>query len=416
MASPVGEVVMDLLPHSSLKSVRADPSGPQSRAFAYVVEHQKDLLVGSQSTGAATDVVDEQGGSPVPMPPLSPFDRDTVRTVFSLVTLYYSLDGPNWYVAKNWLDPRTNICDWHGIDCRDEPVADANASASVEGTMTGTTAVASDHDNDDENDDNQPPGRQRQLRGGGPPTTAAKRLLQEEEESEDGDNDEHEFEYDDDDDDDDYPVEDTAGVDLGFGAVDPPEGAQTHNAQTHTHTAAVPIRGLQLKANNLSGELPRELGMLTNADHSIDLQTNDISGPIPPKLRKLKRLRALLLNDNALSSTIPPDLGRMTSLQRFDVSGNPSIGGALPSSLGAWQTIEELKIHGTGLSGAVPTELCDTIQSRVLANETLRGVLDVRASCAAIECPCCTECCDTEHEHEAGVGVGVGAVCVSVSV
>merc|ERR1712238_434858 len=52
--------------------------------------------------------------------PLSDKEKSKVITIFSLVTFYYSLNGPNWFVQTNWLQSNTDICDWYGINCETE--------------------------------------------------------------------------------------------------------------------------------------------------------------------------------------------------------------------------------------------------------------------------------------------------------
>ena len=59
------------------------------------------------------------------------------------------------------------------------------------------------------------------------------------------------------------------------------------------------------------GEIPPELGMLTNLLH-LDLSVNRLSGKIPPELGLLIRLSELNLHVNDLSGEIPPDLGNLT--------------------------------------------------------------------------------------------------------
>ena len=106
----------------------------------------------------------------------------------------------------------------------------------------------------------------------------------------------------------------------------------------------IPIRSLELMANNLSGDLPEELGLLTSNNlQLIDLQVNNIVGTIPSTLSMLSKLQELDLHSNELSSTLPTELGQMTNLRRFDISSNTAIKGAFPTEFEKWTKLGTLK-------------------------------------------------------------------------
>ena len=67
---------------------------------------------------------------------------------------------------------------------------------------------------------------------------------------------------------------------------------------------------------------------------SLDLSNNDLSGEIPPELGNLSRLRTLYLDDNALSGEIPPELGSLSNLEALELyPANYDLSGCVPSSL-----------------------------------------------------------------------------------
>ncbi|KAH7867102.1 hypothetical protein Vadar_028865 [Vaccinium darrowii] len=76
-----------------------------------------------------------------------------------------------------------------------------------------------------------------------------------------------------------------------------------------------------LYGNNISGQIPNELGNLTKLV-SLDLYLNHLSGPIPKALGNLQTLRFLRLNNNSLSGNIPVLLTTITTLQVLDLSNN----------------------------------------------------------------------------------------------
>ncbi|XP_018490589.1 somatic embryogenesis receptor kinase 4-like isoform X2 [Raphanus sativus] len=83
----------------------------------------------------------------------------------------------------------------------------------------------------------------------------------------------------------------------------------------------------ELYSNNITGEIPTELGDLRELV-SLDLYQNKLSGPIPSSLGKLDKLRFLRLNNNNLSGEIPLSLTAV-SLQVLDVSNN-QLNGDIP--------------------------------------------------------------------------------------
>ena len=125
-----------------------------------------------------------------------------------------------------------------------------------------------------------------------------------------------------------------------YNATDGPDWAENANWMSDT-----PIVGwygvttdgdgrvveLNLHRNGLSGEIPPELGNLSNLE-VLSLWTNRLSGEIPPELGNLSRLETLYLWDNRLGGDIPPELGNLANLRNLSLSKN-KLGGCIPSSL-----------------------------------------------------------------------------------
>ena len=114
---------------------------------------------------------------------------------------------------------------------------------------------------------------------------------------------------------------------------------------------------LVLWSNELSGEIPSELGNLANLE-ILDLGGNELSGEIPPELGKLESLEVLDLNGNELSGEIPPELGKLESLEVLHLGGN-ELSGEIPLELGKLESLEVLLLTGNQLSGCVPEDLGD---------------------------------------------------------
>ena len=91
------------------------------------------------------------------------------------------------------------------------------------------------------------------------------------------------------------------------------------------------VEELQLPNNNLSGEIPPEVGDLTNLVR-LELRSNELSASIPPALGNLARLERLYVRNNRLTGPIPSELGDLTSLVRLELHSN-RLSGTMPRSM-----------------------------------------------------------------------------------
>ena len=122
---------------------------------------------------------------------------------------------------------------------------------------------------------------------------------------------------------------------------------------------------LALWNNQLSGEIPPELGNLANLE-SLQLRNNQLSGGIPPELGNLANLESLDLGENQLSGGIPPELGNLASLEYLELYEN-QLSGEIPPELGNLANLESLALRHNQLSGEIPPELGDLINLEWLA-------------------------------------------------
>ena len=99
--------------------------------------------------------------------------------------------------------------------------------------------------------------------------------------------------------------------------------------------------------NNLTGQLPAELGSLTNLKY-LRLGNNNLIGPIPAELGNLTKLEYLRLEDNNLTGPLPATLGNLINLVWLDFSDN-SLTGPLPQSLTALTELYSFDFSDTGL-------------------------------------------------------------------
>ena len=115
------------------------------------------------------------------------------------------------------------------------------------------------------------------------------------------------------------------------------------------------VVSLSLASNELSGDIPAELGHLTNLQ-TLYLQGNRLTGSIPPELGNLAYLQHLYLTSNQLTGTIPPQLGNLTNLSSLWLNGN-QLTGSIPTELGNLTKLSSLGLNSNQLTGSIPTEL-----------------------------------------------------------
>ena len=112
---------------------------------------------------------------------------------------------------------------------------------------------------------------------------------------------------------------------------------------------------LFLNNNNLTGEIPRELGSLSNL-RTMALLRNNLTGGIPRELGSLFNLEDLLLDDNNLTGEIPRELGTLFNLEHLILSRN-NLTGEIPRELGSLTNLESLSLNFNNLTGEIPREL-----------------------------------------------------------
>jgi len=89
------------------------------------------------------------------------------------------------------------------------------------------------------------------------------------------------------------------------------------------------VSWILLMGNSLSGNIPPELGNLTNLT-KLSLNTNSLSGSIPAELGNLTNLTILYLYSNSISGSIPAELGNLTNLTKLFLNNN-SLSGSIPA-------------------------------------------------------------------------------------
>ena len=87
---------------------------------------------------------------------------------------------------------------------------------------------------------------------------------------------------------------------------------------------------INLSNSGLTGEIPLEIGNLTNLTY-LNLSSNELTGEIPPEIGNLTNLTYLDLSSNQLTGSIPLEIGNLTNLTMLWLSNN-QLTGSIPSS------------------------------------------------------------------------------------
>ena len=129
---------------------------------------------------------------------------------------------------------------------------------------------------------------------------------------------------------------------------------------------------LELDANNLAGPIPPEIAHLTQL-RRLTLADNTLDGSIPPELGRLSLLDFLLLSNNSLSGEIPPELGKLTAMATMGMSGN-RLNGRIPPEIGRLTRLRWLDLGHNDLTGGIPPVLAiPGLQTLIVAGNLLRG-------------------------------------------
>ncbi|KAK1322891.1 putative leucine-rich repeat receptor-like serine/threonine-protein kinase [Acorus calamus] len=132
---------------------------------------------------------------------------------------------------------------------------------------------------------------------------------------------------------------------------------------------------LELAGNNLAGEIPSEVGDLSENLAQLHLDDNGFYGSIPPTFSNLINLTFLNLSYNLLNGSIPPEISLMKKLERFYLSNN-MITGDIPPVLGDIPHLGLLDLSNNHLSGTIPHSLSNLTQLRrlLLHHNSLHGI------------------------------------------
>jgi Leucine-rich repeat (LRR) protein len=125
------------------------------------------------------------------------------------------------------------------------------------------------------------------------------------------------------------------------------------------------VTSLVLENNNLVGNLPVEIGDLTNLI-TLDLSGNSLDSSIPTQIGTMTALETVDLSNNDLTGALPTEIGNLTALISLDISTNIGLTGPLPATMTGLFAMTTLTYTGT--------DLCEPQEAAFLA--WLVGVAD----------------------------------------
>ncbi|KAH7862030.1 hypothetical protein Vadar_033888 [Vaccinium darrowii] len=105
--------------------------------------------------------------------------------------------------------------------------------------------------------------------------------------------------------------------------------------------------------NSLSGQVPKELGKLTDL-RSLSLATNNFSGTLPLELGNLTQLEQLYITCSGVRGTIPSTFSSLKNLQTFWASDN-DLTGSIPEFIGKFSNLKSLRFQGNSFGGVIPS-------------------------------------------------------------
>ena len=155
-------------------------------------------------------------------------------------------------------------------------------------------------------------------------------------------------------------------------------------AISNTNDTTTKLRYLSLHSNNITGPIPQGISKLKSLKH-LDLSYNKMDGPINEELGALTGLEYLFLGNNDFSQgKIPDEIRNLTNLEELSLKSN-NLNGEIPDWIGELVGLKLLDLGENFLNGTLPDSMGDLTKLWILMLNTnnLRG--DIPSSFSQLE-------------------------------
>jgi len=142
---------------------------------------------------------------------------------------------------------------------------------------------------------------------------------------------------------------DEAGVEMNW------SGVKVANVN-----GAIRVTEINLSSRNLQGEIPKQIGYLSELANLNMVNNNwQITGELPESIGNLRKLHTLILSRSNLTGTIPTTFRNLTELTTLQIH-TCQLEGSLPANVfGNLTKLASIEIKDNKLSGDLPQDLID---------------------------------------------------------
>ena len=153
---------------------------------------------------------------------------------------------------------------------------------------------------------------------------------------------------------------------------------------------------LILDGCSLTNSIPDTIYNLTRLEYFM-VSKNKLSGPISPKISKLKSLQLLWLKENSFNGIIPSEIGSLMKLGKMSTSSvmyvfndNTEL---MDVHLYFCFFTERVGVYRNEFRGNVANEICNLFSKGKL-QELSADCKATKKGDAEVSCMCCTTCCE----------------------
>ncbi|KAF3447432.1 hypothetical protein FNV43_RR12618 [Rhamnella rubrinervis] len=130
---------------------------------------------------------------------------------------------------------------------------------------------------------------------------------------------------------------------------------------------------IDLGYNNLSGQISNTIFVKAKNLSELFIQSNRISGVVPPGISRAMNLVKIDLSNNLLSGPIPSEIGNLKNLNLLLLQGN-KLNSSIPDSLSLLKSLNVLDLSNNLLTGKIPDSLCELLPNSInFSNNRLSG-------------------------------------------